>query len=35
MRIDAAAWPFIGGSLILAALAGWLSSFGQRRRSWL
>jgi phosphatidylserine decarboxylase len=25
MRIDAAAWPFIGGSLILAALAGWLS----------
>ena len=27
MRIDAAAWPFIGGSLVLAALAGWLSSF--------
>jgi len=25
MRIDAAAWPFIGGSLTLAALVGWFA----------
>jgi hypothetical protein len=34
MRIDAAAWPFIGRSLTLAALAGWLLGIGAPRPFW-
>jgi phosphatidylserine decarboxylase len=28
MRIDSAGWPFIGGSLVLAILAGWFTGAG-------